>query len=327
MRAGLPRVRALGAMSLLLAMLASPVAAAERYAVVVTSPSGEAEFVDRFDQWRTTFVTLLRQRLGYPEDHIFVLAEEASFGVRSATGQQVRVVLDQIRQRAVPGDVVLVLLMGHGSIFEGDDAKFNLVGPDLTVDEWASLVKPIAGRVVFVNGTAGSAPFLRKLAGRDRIVVTATDTVAQRYATVFPEFFVRAFDDTAADADKNARVSIWEAFEYASARVKDWFGEQGRPATERALLDDTGDGVGREAGELGADGALARETYLQRDGAGAVTGGPELERLMRRRKDLESQMAILNAGRSKLPPEKFESDLERLLLEIAEIDREIRSKS
>jgi hypothetical protein len=36
--------------------------------------------------------------------------------------------------------------------------EFNLVGPDLTATEWADLVKPIPGRVVFVDTTGASFP-------------------------------------------------------------------------------------------------------------------------------------------------------------------------
>jgi hypothetical protein len=133
------------------------------------------------------------------------------------------------------------------------------------VDEWAVLIKPIPGRLVFVNTTAGSSSFLRKLAARNRVVVTATSATAQRYTTVFPEFFIEAFEDSGADADRDGRVSIWEAFEYASAGVKTWFRDQGQPATERALIDDTGVGAGREASDPGAGDGLARRTYLGPD--------------------------------------------------------------
>ena len=58
---------------------------------------------------------------------------------------------------------MLVVLFGH-STFDGVDAKFNLVGPDLEASEWKRLVRA-AGRLVFVNTTGASAPFLARLAG------------------------------------------------------------------------------------------------------------------------------------------------------------------
>jgi hypothetical protein len=91
-------------------------------------------------------------------------------------------------------DLVVVLLIGHGSVDEGE-SKFNLVGPDLSASEWAGLLKPLKARLVFVDTTGGSFPFLRRLAGPGRIVITATDSDAQQFETVFPEFFVRSFDE------------------------------------------------------------------------------------------------------------------------------------
>ena len=36
-----------------------------------------------------------------------------------------------------PADQLVVILIGHGS-GQGNDAKFNLLGPDLSVAEWAT---------------------------------------------------------------------------------------------------------------------------------------------------------------------------------------------
>src|SRR5262249_23505558 len=159
--------------------------------------------------------------------------------------------------RLTRDDQLLVFLIGHGTTVDTDEAKFNLVGPDFSASEWADLLKPLPGRLVFVNTTGASFPFLHKLAGRGRVVLTATDSAAQQFETVFPEYFIKAFGDEAADADRNGRVSIWEAFQYASAAVRQSFEQKGQLPTERPLIDDTGAGVGREAQAPGVDGAVA----------------------------------------------------------------------
>jgi hypothetical protein len=240
-------------------------AAADHYALVVSGASGGAAYGEKYDRWRTSLVLTLSSRFGYPDDHLVVLADGPQPGTGEANRDNVRAALDFLRRSTTIDDVVLVVLIGHGTVFEGDDAKFNLVGPDLSLDEWEALIRPIPGRVVFVNTTSASFPFLKALAGRGRIVVTATASPAQQFETVFAEFFIAAFEQGDADADKNARVSVWEAFQYASARTKLWYDEQGRLATEQAVLDDTGGGVGREATLPGPDGEVARVTYLQPD--------------------------------------------------------------
>jgi len=307
-------------------------AAADRYALVVTGASGGEAYAKKYDAWRATFVDTLQKKFGYSADHLIVLAETERDGVRKATRENVRQVLGDLRRRLTKEDQLLVLLIGHGTPVDapgagGDDAKFNLVGPDLTASEWNDLIRPIPGRIVFVDTSSASVAFLRKLSGRGRVVLTATDSAAQQYETVFPDFFVKAFDDAAADLDKNGRVSVWEAFTYASAGVQAWFEQKGQLPTERPLLDDTGAGIGREAQNPGTDGALARITYIQPEAPVALPSDTALATLVRRQADLQSQIEDLKARKDAMPAEQYEIDLERLLIELARVAVQIRSKS
>ncbi len=92
-------------------------------------------------------------------------------------------------------------------------------------------------------------------------MITATDSAAQKYATVFPEYFIKAMKEASSDLDKNGRTSIFEVFSAASAAVKQHYEQRGQLSTERALIDDNGDGKGREAAAEGPDGGLARIAY------------------------------------------------------------------
>lgn len=130
-----------------------------------------------------------------------------------------------------------------------------------------------------------------------------------------------------ADGDKNGKVSVWEAFSYATAGVRKWFDERGQLPTERPLLDDTGDGVCREADDpKGTDGAIASVTYLQPDIATGAPVDSELAALLRRRADLQGQIDLLRARKPEVPDDRYQSELERLLLELARLDRDIRTK-
>lgn len=301
----------------------APAWAADRYAVVITGASGGAAYAEKYDRWRNALVGTLKQKFRYPDDHVVVLAETERPGVGKATRENVRTAFAGLRSRVAVDDLLFVLLIGHGTTADDDEGKFNLVGPDLLANEWADLVKPIAGRVVFADTTGGSFPFLRRLAAPNRIVMTATDSSAQQFETVFPEFLVKAFDDPAADTDKNGRVSIWEAFGFASAAVRAWFDQQGQLATERPLLDDNGDGVGREAQNPGMDGALARAVFLGPDATG--TADATMAPLLKRRADLERQLEDLRIRKASSPdPARHDADIEKILLEIAQISRQLR---
>ncbi len=315
--------RALAA-CVLLTLLASP-AVAEHYALVVTGASGDARHAARFNTWRASLVLALVESLGYSRERIVVLGEASGKDVGPATADGVVSALRGLAERTTAADTLLVVLIGHGTVFEGPDARFNLVGPDLTAGQWATRVAPVRARLVFVNTAAGSYDFVRALAREGRTVISATDTSSQRYATVFPEFFINGLVDAAADLDKDSRVSVWEAFAFASAGVTASFQGQGRLPTERALIDDTGDGVGREAVGEGRDGGRARLTFLQA-GAAPRSDDPETAMLIAQRQSVADAIDRLRLGRAEMPVAEYDAELERLLLELARLDRDLRAQ-
>lgn len=309
-------------------LLGQPLArAADRFALVVTGASGGPQYAERYDAWRVSLVSLLRDTYGYPEDHVTVLAESATSSEHVANRENVRTAFTRLRARATAADTIVIILIGHGASVDGDTAKFNLVGPDLSVREWADLIRPLTSRVVVVNAASGSFPYLETLAGRNRLVITANDSAAQQFETVMPEFFIDALGNAAADADKNGKLSVWEAFSFASAAVKRSFEERGQLATERPLLDDTGDGQGREAESAGADGFIAQTTYFRADPVIPDSGNPEIDALRRRRAVLEGEIDQLRVRKETIAPEQYENALEKLLIELAQIDRRLRNRS
>jgi hypothetical protein len=307
--------------------MVSPAIAGERYALVLTGASGGEAYEQKYAKWRASFVTTLRDTFGYTPDRLFVLGETEGAGVAKATKENVQRILGDLRRRLGKDDQLLVLLIGHGTTLDGEEAKFNLVGPDLSASGWSDLLKPIPGRLVFVNTSSTSFPFLRKLAGRGRVVLTSTDSSAQQFETVFPEFFVEAFAESAADVDKNGRVSIWEAFNYASAGVKQYFDQKGQLPTERPLLDDTGAGIGREALTPGVDGAVARITYLDPDAVLALPADTALAGLVKRQAELQAQLEELKARKESTPADQYDAELEQLLVDLARVSIQIRAKS
>jgi hypothetical protein len=307
--------------------LVPPSIAGERYALVLTGASGGEAYEQKYAKWRASFVTTLRDTFGYTPDRLFVLGETEGAGVEKATKENVQRILGDLRRRLGKDDQLLVLLIGHGTTLDGEEAKFNLVGPDLSASGWSDLLKPIPGRLVFVNTSSASFPFLRKLAGRGRVVLTSTDSSAQQFETVFPEFFVEAFAESAADVDKNGRVSIWEAFNYASAGVKQYFDQKGQLPTERPLLDDTGAGIGREALTPGIDGAVARITYLDPDAVLALPADTALAGLVKRQAELQAQLEELKARKESTPADQYDAELEQLLVDLARVSIQIRAKS
>jgi len=310
----------------LVCVCGSPAAAlaAERYALIVTGATGEPQYAQQYGEWRQALVSALRAKLAFDAARVESLYDGAD-AEHLSTAANVRRTVERLRGRMRGADLLLLVLVGHGT-FDGTDAKFNLVGPDMTSAEWAALLKPVPGRLVVVNTTAASFPFLERLAGPKRVVITATDSAAQKFDTVFPGYFVEALTNPAADLDKNGRVSIWEAFLSASLRVRRYYEQRGQLATERALLDDNGDGQGREAGGEGTDGSLASRLYLDPETADAAPTDEELLALLQKRTMLESDADDLKQRRALMTPDEYAREFERLMLDLAKVSRDIRRK-
>ncbi len=300
--------------------------AEQRYALVVSGASGGQKYAEQLAQWRNSIRAALVDRYGFSADHVRLFVDETvKTGGEQGTAQNLRAAIATLRKQLTQDDVLLVVLLGHGT-YDGEAAKFNLVGPDLTAADWATLLRGLPGRLVLVNTTAASFPFLEPLSGPNRIVITATDSAAQKYATVFPEYFVKALSEASTDLDKNGRTSIFEVLAATSLAVKQHYEKRGQLLTERAVFDDNGDRVGREAEAPGPDGALARTLYLDAE-LPAAADNPELAALIRRRRELESEAEALKAKKASMPGPVWEAEYEKLMLELARVSREIRTKS
>jgi hypothetical protein len=307
----------------------TPAGAADRYALIVCGASGGQKYAATYAGWRDELVSTLVARLHFESDHIVLLggAEEegGEAGKRgSATREGIRAALGGLARRIAPDDLLLVVLIGHGT-FDGTLAKFNLVGPDLDAREWNGLLRGVPGRLVFVNTSSASFPFVEKLASKGRVVITATDSPLQRYDTVFAGFFVKALADAASDLDKDRRVSVWEVFASASAAAQKWYEQKGQLPTERALIDDAGEGVGIEATNATAN-SPARTIFLDPDPA---ADGPDAETsaLRRRQQELLGQVSTLKGRKGRMSSEEYEAELETLLVELARVSRQLRVKS
>jgi hypothetical protein len=309
-------------------------AAGERYVLIVAGASGGPEYAEKYARWSAELFSVLSGRMKIPADRVAVLSDtldRATAATANNVGQQIAAV----RKVMSRDDLLLIVLIGHGT-YDGIDAKFNLVGSDLVLSQWADMLAGLPGQVVIVNTSSASFPFLEKLASERRIVIAATDSVAQRFDTVFPEYFIRAFQGDAADIDKNNRISIWEAFSSATNEVRRYYQRRGQLSTERALIDDNGDGIGHEASGRGPagrdpagkeeDGSVASHVYLDDPLPGAPPTDEVLVKLLQARAALEGELEDLKIRRSFLPAAEYQKEFERLMIERARVNKEIKGR-
>jgi hypothetical protein len=310
-----------GAVLTTLVALAEPAHAQDRFALIVSGVAGGEKFAENQKTWTAALESALIKRMGFAADHITILAESET-ATTNATRENVGRTLASLKKRLGPSDTLFIVLVGHGTA-DSASAKFNLVGPDMEAKEWSQMLDGMPGRLVFVNTTSSSFPFAQTLAGKNRVVIVATDSLSQRYDTVFPQFFIEALDQGGkADADKNGRLSVWEAFAYASQAVKQSFEQKGTLVTERSVIDDNGDGVAKEASAAaGSDGVLAKTTFLDPEPAAtAAVAGLEKQRV-----GLEARIEELKGRKGQMPAGQYEEEFEKLAIELAQISAKIRS--
>jgi hypothetical protein len=312
--------------ALLAVIPAAALAQGDRYVLLVQGASGEEQYATLHRQWADSLTKTLVERFKIDKSHLSVLTEQPRAGEEKATAENVKVVLGRLAGQIKAADLLFVLLIGHGG-GEGADAKFNLIGPDLSVTDWAALLKPIQGRIAFVDSTSSSFAYLKGLAAPGRVVMTATNSYAQRYHTVFPDAFVRALTASDADVDKNGRISLLEAFNYASRLVAQHYEQSGNLlATEHAVFDDTGDGVGRDATGTGPDGTIAGLTYLDTV-AVPTSSDPAVQEMLGRQKALTEQVDELRRKRPAMAADEFDREFEKLIVELALVSRDVRRKT
>lgn len=288
-----------------------------KFAVIINGPGGEPAYAKQFDEWTKQLSGVLSERFGFDGKNVRVLSEKA------ATAEEVKRTFATLKSQLDTNNVLFLFLIGHGS-FDGKESKFNLVGPDLSASEYNVLLSSLpTRRVVVFNMASASGEFIKSLAAKGRIVVTATRNGQETNATRFAGFFISALNATDADTDQDGHTSVLEAFVYASRLTGDYYKRAGRLATEHALIDDNGDGVGREKAEAG-EGLLARATYLDSLSVDEAAASAATGKLLKERTRLEGEIEQLIARKSNMPEAEYEATLERLFIELAKVNRSIK---
>ena len=317
-------------MLLLLGLFVSTLAhGAQHHLLIVTGIGGTDEYREQFSATAQRLYDAAIEARFSPANITLLSATELPEDAppqRNSDKTTLLQALDEIDARSQPGDRVFVVLIGHGNPRE-DDSAFNLPGPDITATELAEALDKLAERdLVIVNTASASGPFVRALSASGRVVITATSSGREYFATHFGEHFVAALAEPGADRDKDARISMLEAFDFARHEVRRAFESDKKLLTEHALLDDNGDGEGStDPGEFASDGALANRVYLQQAPSLALGASAELVGMFERKQAIEDSILALKRRRDEFEHDDYYAQLERLLVDLALLGRDIRA--
>jgi outer membrane murein-binding lipoprotein Lpp len=287
--------------------------AQETHLLVITGISGDEEHAKAFHQLATRFIDAAKKKDAVPDANVTYLAEKTELDPARISGPSTKAGIEQafgdLAAKVHPNDEIFVLLIGHGG-FDGRTATFNMPGPDFNAADFARLLGKFATeRVVFVDTTSSSGGFLQALAAPGRTIVTATKTGGEKLEPRFAQFFVDAYDNEAADRDRNGRISVAEAFEYAKAQVAGAYQKAGTIQTEHAALDD------------GSEGKLAATLYLSTGGrvsAKLDMNDSQVRELVKERDALEQQVAALKLRKTSMDAAQYDQELEKLLVALAQ---------
>ena len=314
-----------------LSLAAASSAYAQSHLLIVSGLGGERQYSDAFYEWSIMMADAARTRHGLAPERITYLAEDPTRDPEriqgKSTGAEISAAIKRIARESAAGDQVFILLIGHGTS-SAQDSKFSIPGADLGTKEFGALLDSLAGRkVAFVNASTASGEFAAALSGKGRAIVTATKTGFERNEVLFPRFFVRAYAADGADSDKDGRVSLLEAFEYARTEVARTYEEANKLMTEHALLEDNGDKTGSQAPDTRkGDGVIARGMFLSPAiSTAAANANPRLAALYKERQAIEDRIAELRRLKDVTPPAEYDTQLEKLLVDLALKTQEIRA--
>lgn len=310
----------------------SPVlAGAQTQLLIVSGLGGEPAYSRQFAELSRTLAVAAHERFGIADSLILWFGEDTSAKDGRYRGRSTRAnverAIGQMSARALPDDRIVIALIGHGA-GDGADTRLSLPGPDLTAADFQRLLtrfgtQPVA--VLALMSASGDA--VASLSAPNRVVITATKTAYERNEVRFPAQFVKALSEDVADADKDGRVSLLEAYRYAARETRRGYDDTQKLQTEHSLLDDDGDGQGTDAPTGRGDGALARRFFL--DGAARRSragNDASLAALYEEQFALEEQVEALKLRKATMPADLYEGELERLLVALARKARDVRQR-
>lgn len=285
--------------------------------VVVGAPGAE-EYAEPFSDWAEA----------WRDAAATAGAEFRSVGLESEAGDDRDRLWEEVD--ALAGETeepAWIVLIGHGT-FDGTEAKFNLEGPDVSAASLAEHLQPATRPIAIINCASSSAPFINALSAENRVVITATRSGFESNYARFGGRMAEAIADLASDVDKDDQVSLLEAFLVASRRTAEFYEQEARLATEHALLDDNGDGLGTPADWFRGVRATRRATEdAERDGLRAhqlhlIRSEREQQftpEQRAQRDQLEADLEALRERKSELGEAAYLDELQAILVDLAQI--------
>lgn len=312
--------------------LVSPILRADEL-VLVVGAGGEEAYAKQFEQWAQNWQDLAEEsnfklhRIGPGAEATSTASPESPLNDSSLNDKQrfQQLLLDLANLETDP---LWIVMIGHGT-FQQNLANFNLRGPDISADAFAESLKPIQRPLVLIHAFSSSGPWLAKLSGKKRIVITATRGGDEQNFSRFGQFLSSAISDPNADLDHDLNISILEAFLKASSNTTRFYENEGRLQTEHPLIDDNGDELGtpptffrgvrvvqKAMDNKSPDGQLASTAFTRRSQLTQQLSAEQKQQILQ----LETQISDLRQKKETVQEDDYFAQLEPLFIQLAKIE-------
>jgi hypothetical protein len=308
-----------GAITALMMLAAEPEWQRKADVVVVVGAPGTPEFGAQFGEWGDRWRQAAeKSSAGF---QMIGSGEAAKPGDRDRLQ---KLLASMAEEKAAP---LWLVFIGHGT-YDGQAAKFNLRGPDVSADDLAAWLAPIERPVAIIQCASASAPFINRLTGDNRVIITATKSGDEQNFARFGQYISATIADPRADLDKDGQVSLLEAYLTACRQLDEFYAQEARLATEHALVDDNGDGLGTPAAwfrglratQRAKDGATLDGTRAHQFHLIASDREQHMPADARRLRDeLELKIAALREEKERLKEDEYYGRLEELMLDLARL--------
>jgi len=314
----LPKLIALQSLVVFLC-LSSSIFAQQQKVIVVVGAQGTDEYGKQFEAWADNWQSAIESSDQSKPTFVRI-------GSTDSDKTDAELLKAEIASTPENLNELWIVLIGHGTD-DRKSSKFNLRGPDVSAAELNQWLTPLSCRVIVINCTSASGKFINQIVHPNRIVATATKSGAQHNFARFGGYLSRAIDDPAYDLDKDQQTSLLEAFIAASSQTQEFYLQETRLATELAMIDDNGDGLGtpadwfqgtrvvRKSKQGEPDGFVANQVFLIRRGTEA-----QLSEDQRKNRDaLERKLEQLRLQKSTMTEEAYYQAIEPILLELSKL--------
>jgi len=187
----------------------------KKYAVIV-SGSDDARYRENIT---LAYRTLLSN--GFTPGNIFVLEAEGKkegyypYSITApASKQNLKSLIESLHEKVDENTTFVMYVTGHG--VRNEESEILVKGKNIAVSDlenWLSGMHPKFGILIFDQCFGGG--FAKRLGKKEYVAVSASEKDEESMEGTFPNAFFGAWKNPEADKNKDGKISIQEAFDYA----------------------------------------------------------------------------------------------------------------